>query len=123
MGNLDNCPTVVFEWEHEGEKGELEVLPVVVDYLHSPPWNGNPYDCPSDLDYYGYTDLEWEIEKSIFHPDDEGKSAVEISVEKEDLSSKCLDKIEHSVLQFCSTVSQDEFYDECLVSMNYERNN
>ena len=39
MGNLDNCPPVVFNWNHDGKRG-LEVLPVVVDYLHIPPWNG-----------------------------------------------------------------------------------
>ncbi|MCK9369270.1 hypothetical protein M0R04_04965 [Candidatus Dojkabacteria bacterium] len=35
----------------------------VVSYNITKPWYGNPQDCPSDLDYYGGVDIEWELLK------------------------------------------------------------
>ena len=54
------------------------MLPVVVDYLHVPPWNGRVTDCFSDQDWYGYTTLDWEIYKTIFYTED--KLALEIKI-------------------------------------------
>lgn len=35
---------------------------IVVDYyLNVPPWRGSAYDCPSDWDYYGYTEFEFTV--------------------------------------------------------------
>ena len=117
MGNLDNCPPVVFNWNHDGEEGELEVLPVVVDYLHIPPWNGRVTDCFSDQDWYGYTSLDWEIYKTIFYTED--KPELEIKVTKKDLSQEQLDKIYERVLQFCSMASEEA--DDYVLSRDYER--
>ena len=25
------------------------------------PWRGDPHNCPSDWDYYGYTEIEFEV--------------------------------------------------------------
>jgi hypothetical protein len=30
-------------------------------HLVVPPYLGSPHDCPSDLDYYGYTEFEYNI--------------------------------------------------------------
>lgn len=35
----------------------------VWDYIKVPPWKGSVMTCPSDLDYYGYTDISYEILK------------------------------------------------------------
>lgn len=33
-----------------------------VSYFHSTkPWAGNPADCPSDVDYYGDVEVEYEV--------------------------------------------------------------
>lgn len=35
---------------------------VVIDYFyHQPPFRGSPYRCDSDLDYFGYTEVEWHL--------------------------------------------------------------
>ena len=34
---------------------------VVTHFEHTPPWRGHPHECPSDLDYYGYTELEYNV--------------------------------------------------------------
>lgn len=33
----------------------------VASFTKVPPWRGSPWTCPSDWDYYGYTDMEWEV--------------------------------------------------------------
>jgi hypothetical protein len=33
----------------------------VESFTHVEPWKGNIMDCPSDMDYYGYTECEWSI--------------------------------------------------------------
>ena len=40
----------------------------VLTYHVTKPWRGNPHDCPSDLDYYGYTDIEFDILKYNLKP-------------------------------------------------------
>lgn len=34
---------------------------LVESYLSVPPWKGSVYDCPSNLDYYGYTEFEFTV--------------------------------------------------------------
>lgn len=35
---------------------------VKVTYFHKQaPWRGSAHNCPSDLDYYGYTEMDYEI--------------------------------------------------------------
>ena len=36
----------------------------VTYYKKIPHWKGSPLMCPSDLDYYGYTEVEFEIRDS-----------------------------------------------------------
>lgn len=33
----------------------------ILTYIKVPPWKGSAMSAPSDLDYYGYTDLEYDI--------------------------------------------------------------
>lgn len=33
----------------------------VTRYLCVPPWRGSAQTCPSDLDYYGYTEIEFRV--------------------------------------------------------------
>lgn len=45
---------------------EIQDIPCkvgVTDYISVPPWKGSVYTAPSDLDYYGYTDVSFEILK------------------------------------------------------------
>lgn len=34
---------------------------LVESYLSVPPWKGSAYDCPSDLDYYGYCEFDFTV--------------------------------------------------------------
>lgn len=42
------------------------------DYIHQPPFNGSPYQCDSDWDYYGFTQFSFSIY------DDKGNDMSEI---------------------------------------------
>ena len=33
----------------------------VDDYVHVPPFRGSPQLCDSDMDYYGYTEIDWHL--------------------------------------------------------------
>ena len=41
----------------------LPCLIKVTHYERVPPWRGNLMSCPSDLDFRGYEEMEWEILK------------------------------------------------------------
>ena len=47
--------------EIEGSVEDIEILVNILRYMHIPPWSGNIYDCPSDIDATGFTTLEYEI--------------------------------------------------------------
>ena len=47
--------------EIDGEIEDVEIDVNVTHYVHVPPWSGNIYDCPSDIDATGFTNLDYEI--------------------------------------------------------------
>lgn len=47
--------------EIDGTIEEIEIDVNITHYLHVPPWRGSKHSCPSDEDWYGYTNLEYDI--------------------------------------------------------------
>lgn len=47
--------------EINGNIEDIEIDVNITHYLHVPPWRGSKHTCPSDEDWYGYTNLEYEI--------------------------------------------------------------
>ena len=47
--------------EIDGIIEEIEIDVNITHYLHVPPWRGSKHTCPSDEDWYGYTNLDHEI--------------------------------------------------------------
>jgi len=41
--------------------GDLPFLARVTYYKVIPPWKGSCYTAPSDMDYYGFTECEYEV--------------------------------------------------------------
>jgi len=39
----------------------IPCLAKVTSFLRVPAWKGSAHNCPSDLDYYGYTEIEFEL--------------------------------------------------------------
>lgn len=40
--------------------GDVDFIVAVRDYTSVEPWKCDPRSCPSDLDYYGHTEMEWD---------------------------------------------------------------
>lgn len=47
--------------EIDGVIEDVEIDVNILRYMHIPSWQGNIYDCPSDEDFYGFTELTYEI--------------------------------------------------------------
>ena len=47
--------------EIDGTIEEIEIDVNITHYLHVPPWRGSKHTCPSDEDWSGYTNLDYEI--------------------------------------------------------------
>lgn len=39
----------------------ISCLLYITSYTYQPPFKGSPQNCDSDLDYYGYEEIEWEV--------------------------------------------------------------
>ena len=39
----------------------IPCLVYITSYTYQPSWKGSPQTCDSDLDYYGYEDIEYEL--------------------------------------------------------------
>ena len=45
-------------------KAEICSIPCLLDVTYFKkvePWKGSPHTCPSDVDYYGYLEIEYEV--------------------------------------------------------------
>lgn len=43
---------------------QIQGIPCLVEvttFIHVKPWKGSPYTCPSSDDYYGYTEIEYDV--------------------------------------------------------------
>lgn len=48
---------IVFDHRIQNIPCQIEVT----YFHHQPPWPGSPHTCDSDMDYYGYTELEYNV--------------------------------------------------------------
>lgn len=68
----------------ELEHGIYDVgIDVEVDsYVHVLPWTGNKHDCPSELDYHGYTSLSYTV-VSTYIIEESGNIPYDIPIDNE----------------------------------------
>jgi hypothetical protein len=45
----------------ETQVAGIPCIAEITYYNHVEPWSGSAYTCPSDMDYYGYTDVEFQL--------------------------------------------------------------
>lgn len=48
-------------YEHETRIKGIPCILGVTYFHHQPPWRGSAHTCDSDMDYYGYTELEYDV--------------------------------------------------------------
>lgn len=113
-------PYVLSPFTYEQREGELAIHAKIEDYLYIPPWKGNIMDCNSDLDCYGYENLDWDVDYCVFYDDDEQVPAIYAGIKKQDLQQKVLDAIEERLLEFIHYV-REQNKEEYILSLIYER--
>lgn len=50
-----------YEFVFDSEIAGIPCQIAVTEFEHVKPWHGSIDSCPSDLDYYGYTTMEWVV--------------------------------------------------------------
>lgn len=99
--------------EINGVIQDVEIRVEVTHYMHVPAWRGNPYDCPSDLDYYGHTALDYKIVDTVILTD-EGEQSVNIPID-----SQLESEIYSELLVRAASYREQDLDDEPLVYVKY----
>lgn len=92
---------------------DVEIRVEVTHYMHVPAWEGNPYDCPSDLDFTGYTELTYNIVDIVILTD-EGEQSVNIPID-----SQLESEIYSELLVRAASYREQDLDDEPLVYVKY----
>mgnify|MGYP001164724892 CR=1 FL=1 len=109
---------IIYDWL-DRESTELRLTICLDKYLVIAPWRGNPLDCPSDEDWYGYTTLEWHINRAEEFEWFESVGYVSNGVyppNKNILTQKEIDTIEEELVSYLRSVDEDDPSDICKFS-------
>ncbi len=101
------------QMEIDGVVQDVEIRVEVTHYLHVPAWQGNPYDCPSDLDFTGYTELEYNIIDTVILTDD-GEQSVNIPID-----SQLESEIYYELLVRAASYREDDYDEQALCYFKY----
>lgn len=100
----------VYDYIFEQDDHTINLELAITYFNHVEPHKGSAWTCDSSDDYYGYTDIEWDV-YTYSVEDEDGKVVAEGS---EDLplpfyiNSKLHDKIEDYLIE-CMKADQDLF--------------
>ena len=100
---------ITYDWL-DRESTELRLTICLDKYLVIAPWRGNPLDCPSDEDWYGYTTLEWHINRAEEFEWFESVGYVSNGVyppKKNILTQKEIDTIEEELVSYLRSADDD----------------
>ena len=81
--------------EYKGDSYDVDVL--VTDFYHQPPFAGSPHLCDSDHDYYGYTELEFDIIKVVRYDED---FEVILKDTPDELEDELYEEVENLTLEY-----------------------
>jgi len=54
-------PTRKYIYKHETRICGIPCILAVHYFHHQPPWRGSAHTCDSDMDFYGYTEIEYDV--------------------------------------------------------------
>ena len=98
---------IINRWiEIDGEQQYIEISCKVTHYLVVPPWSGNIYDCPSDIDATGFTTLEYQIVDTKMLTEDGEEISIQLDITPE------LESEIHSELVARAASYREDDYDE-----------
>ncbi len=99
--------------EVDGVIQEIEIRVEVSSYVVVPPWRGNILECPSDEDYFGYVNLEYNVIDTVILTD-EGEQSVNIPID-----SQLESEIYSELLVRAASYREQDLDDEPLVYVKY----
>lgn len=100
--------------EIEGSVEDIEILVNILHYMHIPPWSGNIYDCPSDIDATGFTTLEYQIVDTKMLTED----GEEISIQLE-ITPELESEIHSELVARASSYREDDYDEQALCYFKY----
>lgn len=100
--------------EIDGKIEDVEIDVNVTHYVHVPAWTGNVYDCPSDEDWYGYTELTYEIVETYKLTDLGEREKITLNITPEMEGS-----IYDELIVRAANYREQDLYDEPLVYVSY----
>lgn len=100
--------------EIEGIVEDIEILVNILRYMHIPPWGGNIYDCPSDVDATGFTTLEYEIIETYKLTDLGEREKITLNITPEMEGS-----IYDELIVRAANYREQDLYDEPLLYVKY----
>ena len=81
--------------EYKDNSYDVDVL--VTDFYHQPPSSSSAHFCDSDYDYYGYTELEFDVIKVVRYDEDFEVIVKDIPDELED---ELYEEVENLTLEY-----------------------
>ena len=100
--------------EIDGVIEDVEIDVNILRYMHIPSWQGNIYDCPSDEDYYGFTELTYEIVDTFKLTDLGERVSIPINI-----TQKLEAEIYDELLIMAANYREEDLGDEPLVYVSY----
>ena len=106
---------IINRWmEINGEQQYIEISCKVTHYLVVPPWSGNIYDCPSDIDATGFTNLDYEIVETYKLTDLGEREKITLNITPE-LEGSVYDEL----IVRAANYREQDLYDEPLLYVKY----
>lgn len=100
--------------EIDGTIEEIEIDVNITHYLHVPPWRGSKHTCPSDEDWYGYTELTYEIVETYKLTDLGEREKITLNITSE-LEGSIYDEL----IVRAANYREQDLYDEPLLYVKY----
>lgn len=100
--------------EIDGKIEDVEIDVNVTHYVHIPAWTGNTYDCPSDEDFYGFTELTYEIIETYKLTELGERVSIPLNI-----TQKLEAEIYDELLIRAANYREEDLGDEPLVYVNY----
>ena len=100
--------------EIDGVIEDVEIDVNILRYMRIPSWQGNIYDCPSDEDFYGFTELTYEIVDTFKLTELGGRVRIPLNI-----TQKLEAEIYDELLIRAANYREQDLGDEPLVYVNY----
>ena len=106
---------IINRWmEINGEQQYIEISCKVTHYLVVPPWSGSKYSCPSEDDYYGHVNLEYQIVDTKMLTEDGEEFSIKL-----DITPELESEIHSELVARAASYREDDYDEQALCYFKY----